>query len=451
MTLAEAGAAAARSDRESGSELLEEAISVLEAAGQREEAGLTRMRLADVLIGLNRLEQASELLAVAEPALRDPAHIAEVAARRGQVAFLLGDYELTRNQSELALSIADPRRLAPVIAEAAMNKAVALDYDGRQSEAGALMTLALDVAVAADLPEVALRAYYNLADYHCLMANIDDAVTHIDRGLALARERGSRAWERDLIGQSVQIDLVRGEWERALAAAQSLDVPGAEESRRVAISFVPMIYAARGELAELEAALAVIPPPSDWKELRMIETMAQAVALQATGQCAAAAARVASIADDLAHMSTVAVATFLEDAVDILVADGRRDTAANLTGGGISPDAALAASAPPGEGDAPRRRGRGRAGRSRVSGRARRPASHRRAVHARSVSARLAAVSARPGTEDEAAELLREAEELFGRLGATVGRARSGTHARGRCMTTLGRQTEHRAASCQTP
>ncbi len=420
VTLAEAGAAAARSDRESGSELLEEAISVLEAAGQREEAGLTRMRLADVLIGLNRLEQASELLAVAEPALRDPAHIAEVAARRGHVAFLLGDYELTRNQSELALSIADPRRLAPVIAEAAMNKAVALDYDGRQSEAGALMTLALDIAVAADLPEVALRAYYNLADYHCLMANIDDAVTHIDRGLALARERGSRAWERDLIGQSVQIDLVRGEWERALAAAQSLDVPGAEESRRVAISFVPMIYAARGELAELEAALAVIPPPSDWKELRMIETMAQAVALQATGQCAAAAARVASIADDLAHISTVAVATFLEDAVDILVADGRRDTAANLTGGGIPGQPLLAPQRLLAKGmlhvDA------GEDERAEVAFRdslaALRlidaPFMRARCLH------RLAAVLLRQGTEAEAAELLREAEELFGRLGATV-------------------------------
>ena len=420
VTLAEAGTAAARSDRELGSKLLEEAISVLEAADQREQAGLTQMRLADVLIGLNRLEQASELLAVAEPALRDPAHIAEAAARRGHVAFLLGDYELTRNQSELALSIADPRRLAPVIAEAAMNKAVALDYDGRQAEAGALMSLALDIAVAADLPEIALRSYYNLADYHCLMAHIDEAVTHIDRGLALARERGSRAWERDLIGQSVQIDLIRGEWERALAATQSLDVPGAEESRRVAMSFVPTIYAARGELAVLEAGLAVIPPPSDWKELRMIETMAQAVALQATGQSADAAARVGSIADDLARISTVAVAFFLEDAVDILVADGRRDTAARLTGGDIpgqpllAPQRLLAKAmlhVDAGEDEPAEVAFRDSLAALRLIDA---PFMRARCLH------RLAGVLLSQGTEAEAAELLREAEELFGRLGATV-------------------------------
>jgi class 3 adenylate cyclase/tetratricopeptide (TPR) repeat protein len=420
VTLAEAGTAAARSDRELGSKLLEEAISVLEAADQREQAGLTQMRLADVLIGLNRLEQASELLAVAEPALRDPAHIAEAAARRGHVAFLLGDYELTRNQSELALSIADPRRLAPVIAEAAMNKAVALDYDGRQAEAGALMSLALDIAVAADLPEIALRSYYNLADYHCLMAHIDEAVTHIDRGLALARERGSRAWERDLIGQSVQIDLIRGEWERALAATQSLDVPGAEESRRVAMSFVPTIYAARGELAVLEAGLAVIPPPSDWKELRMIETMAQAVALQATGQSADAAARVGSIADDLARISTVAVAFFLEDAVDILVADGRRDTAARLTGGDIpgqpllAPQRLLAKAmlhVDAGEDEPAEVAFRDSLAALRLIDA---PFMRARCLH------RLAGVLLSQGTEAEAAELLREAEELFSRLGATI-------------------------------
>ena len=418
--LSEAGVATARSEREGGAWLLEEAIAVLDAAGQQEDAALTRVRLAEVLIGLNRLEYASELLALAEPALRDPAHIAEAATRRGKVAFLLGDYELTREQSEIALSIADPRGLAAVIAEAAMNKAIALYYQHRRSEAGALVTLALEVALAADLPEAALRAYFNRAEFRCMMASIGEGTRDIESGLALARERGSRAWERDLIAQSVQINLVRGEWERALVAAQSLEVPGAEESRRVAAAPVSVILAARGELAALEAAIAAAPPPSEWNELRTMETLAHAVARCATGQTAQAAELVTSVADELAQLSTVPVAVFLLDAVDILLAAGRRDVASRLTGGDL-PEPPLIA---------PQRLQvkamlHADAGASTAAEEAFRLAlTELRKIESPFALARclhhLGALLRAGRNPDEGFELLRDADELFERLGATA-------------------------------
>ncbi len=418
--LSEAGAATARSDRESGSRLLEEAITVLDAAGQYEESALTRMRLADVVIGLNRLELANELLALAEPALRDPAHIAQAAALRGKVAFLSGDYELTRQQSELALSIADPRRIAPVVAEAAMNKAIALMYENRQSEAGALMTLALDVAVDADLPEAALRAYYNLADFHCGTAAVADGLADVEHGLALARERGSRAWERDLISQGVQLDVIGGEWDRAIAATHSLDLPGAEESYRIGATFLTVIYAARGVLSALDALLVATPPPSEWSELRQLEILARAVALRAVGQLAEAAAMVASVAGELERLDTVPVTIFRVEAVDILLAGGRRDVALALIAGDILPPP-LATSqrqhakailhAEAGEDDLAEAAFRDALAALRLIDA---PFMRARCLHD------TAALLFRRGSDVEARELLEEAEGLFGKLGAVA-------------------------------
>jgi class 3 adenylate cyclase/tetratricopeptide (TPR) repeat protein len=330
--LSEAGAAAARSDREAGARLLDGAIEVLDAAGRTEEAAITRLRLADVLVGLNRLEQAAQLLAQAEPALRDPAQVAEAASLRAKVAFLVGDYELAREQAEVALSIADPRRLSAVIADAAQNKAIALLYVSRTSEAGALMTLALNTALAADLPEQALRAHFNLAELHCTEGAIAQAHDEVQDGLALARERGSRAWERDLIAQSAEISVLRGDWDQVVRACESLAVPGAEEAHRQALVWLSMIQAARGDRAALDAQVATPPPRSEWNELAMLDTMTQAVALSATGQPAAAAICVESVVTDL-ERDGATTAVFLVDAADILLTAGRRDLAAELIGG----------------------------------------------------------------------------------------------------------------------
>ena len=167
---------------------------MLDAAARDEEAAHTRTKLAAVLISENRLEQARELLEQAQRKLNDPPALAKLAARRAQLAFLTDDFHRAREQAELALSIADPRELHSVVAEASLTKAIALYYDGRLTEAGALMKLGLEVAVEHDLTEQTLRGYYNLADFTMLNGDPAESARLLSLGVALARERGDRAW-----------------------------------------------------------------------------------------------------------------------------------------------------------------------------------------------------------------------------------------------------------------
>jgi predicted ATPase len=417
--LADAGAAAARSDREAGSRLLEESIALLDAAGESEQAALTRLRLADVLIGLNHLERAKQLTLEGEAALRDPGQRAEAAALRGKVAFMQGDFQLTREQSELALSIADPRRLYPVIAEAAMNKAIALQCENRMNEAGALMTMALDVALSADLPEAALRAYYNLAEFRSLQGEMTEAGGLIERGLELARERGNRAWERDLLAQRGVVDLLRGEWDELLALTESLAAQASGSSHRLAMALLPPILAARGQAAALRSWLEEPRAPSEWQELVILETLGEATALAALGEADAAVARLESVAERLAFNST-SVALYLADAIQILLAAGRRDLVARLTElvGVAAPliapqrlQARAMLHVDAGEVEAAEAAFReALAGLRRIET----PFMLGRCLY------HLGALLAGQDRGEEAAPLLREAEELFERLGATV-------------------------------
>jgi tetratricopeptide (TPR) repeat protein len=418
--LSEAGVAAARSDREQGAQLLEEAISLLDAAGREEDAALTRLRLAEVLIGLNRMEQAKELTVEAEGVLRDPGPRAETAGLRGRIAFLQGDFALTRDQSELALSIADPLKLAPVIADASMNKAIALMYDLRLSEAGAMMTLALDVAIEADLAEAALRAYYNLAEFRVMNGDVGAAVDLIERGLELARERGIRSWERDLLSQSCEVDVVRGEWDRMLATTQSLEESGADESYRVASSQLPVVFAARGETAALEQFLDAPRVRSEWAELAMMEALGEAIALQATGHLDEAISRVESRIEQLSSFQGAVAAEYILESAEILLSGGRRDLLPSISGSTHRSSPIMApqrlqvrALFDSEEGD------------TEAAERAFREAlAQLRRIDAPFMLGRclhyLSALLARTGRGDEAAVLLEESDELFRQVGAAA-------------------------------
>jgi class 3 adenylate cyclase len=330
--LAEAGGAAARTaDREAAQALLVEAIAMLDAGGYTEDAARTRALLADVLIADRRLEPAAELIDRARLQLTDEALLAALAGRRARIAFMAGDYRLARDESERALSIAGPLRLQVVISDAAITKAIALYFENRVTEAGAMLSLGLQVALDADLPDQALRAYYNLADYRLGTQATSEAATLLERGLALARQRGNREWERELLGQSVEVRGFRGEWDEAVKLVESIRDGADDTTATLAATFLPVILAARGDLAGLTTWLEQRGSTSEWHEQMLIDTAAHAIALHATGRLDEAVALLTPVAPKVASFEGVSIALFLGDVLDILLEAEQTELLEELT------------------------------------------------------------------------------------------------------------------------
>ena len=317
--LAEAGAAAARAaDTEAATRLLTDAIAVLDASGHVDDAARTRARLADVLMIANQLEAAVEVIGDARASTTDEIVLGELAAQRARAAFLKGDYETARDEAELALSIADPNQMHAVISSAAMTKAIALYYDNRLTEGGAMMSLGLQVALDADLSDQALRGYYNLADFQLATGSPTEAAALLDRGLQLARERGHRDWEVSLLAQSVGVEALRGNWDEALELTETVASGGYDEDViEEARSRVPLIAAARGDIACVDRWLAQPRAPTEWREIELIGFCGEAVALRAMGRLEEAASLLEPALNDIARNATVSIAVYMCDVVDI--------------------------------------------------------------------------------------------------------------------------------------
>jgi class 3 adenylate cyclase/predicted ATPase len=323
--LAEAGVAASRmGEREDACRLLEEAIEMLDAGGELAEAARTRALLADVLIAQSSLEEAADLLDSARGSLSDPTVLAELAARRAHAALLAGDYARAYTEAEAALAIADPAGMDAIVANAQMTKAQTLFDQGRLTEALALCSLALQLGLDADLSDQALRAYNNLAYYRVQAGDPEQAQELIDAGLALARERGVRAWERELIAQRISLRVLRGEWDRALAEGDALREQAEDLAERIAWQTRPLILAARGDTEGVLEWLSRELPSSEWYEQSLDDAVAQATALRAAGRNAEAAdlARYAWAEIQATGRAGSDMATYFAPLVDGLLDDG---------------------------------------------------------------------------------------------------------------------------------
>jgi class 3 adenylate cyclase/tetratricopeptide (TPR) repeat protein len=321
--LAEAGAAATRgADHDAARRLLGEAIAVFDARGLTEDAARTRALLVDALIMENRIEEAVELIDRARESLTDRTVLAGLAARRARLAFLAGDFGRARDEADLSLSIADPLQLAPVIADAAITRAISLYYDRRITEADAMMSLGLQVALDADLTESSLRGYYNLADFRCLTGQLDEAAELLVRGLALAHERGNRVWERYLLDQQAQVHTLRGEWDEALALIDTLRSGSADDHPSPASTREPLILAARGDTPGLQMWLARPAPPSEWLEQAVLASAGRATVLRAAGLLDEAVGALDSAAPELARSYPISWGLYAGEIVDTLLEAG---------------------------------------------------------------------------------------------------------------------------------
>ncbi len=328
--LAQAGVAATRAGSgEAARTLLGEAIEALEAGGQGGEAARTRALLADVLIAERRLDDAAALMDGARESITEETVLAELAARRAHVALLAGDYERAYAEAEAALAIADPAGMFAVVANAQMTKAQTLFDQRRLIEAAALCSLALEIGLEADLSEQALRAYNNLAHYRVQGGQPQKAIELIDAGLELARERGDRPWERDLISQRISVRAYRGEWDEALAEGDALREQHEDIAERVAWHARPLIFAARGDLEGLTEWLGrELPSASEWHEQSLDEAVARATALRAVGRTHEAAPLAGAAWGEIqaTGRATSDLAMYFSALIDGLLEDGHAET-----------------------------------------------------------------------------------------------------------------------------
>jgi tetratricopeptide (TPR) repeat protein len=180
--------------------------------------------LGEILWDRGRLEQALddmnkafELLSAEEP----DADLAALAAQLGRFLFFAGEPDLAVRRIETALELAEALLLPDVLSQALNSKGMMLAARDRLQEATALLRYALDVALEADKPTAALRAYYNTADALQRADRYEEACAAVRDGLALARRVGHRWWEWNLLGQVYPLFAV-GRWDETLAVTVEL-------------------------------------------------------------------------------------------------------------------------------------------------------------------------------------------------------------------------------------
>jgi tetratricopeptide (TPR) repeat protein len=322
-------------DLEAALVLFIEAADLLQGGGLERDAARAEGMAADVEKELGRVEQALERLARAYAAIDNGSNdeaVADVASLYAASLFMHGDSAEALRLGDIALRIADGRRLGQVLVRALITKGIALSELGRPAESMALLTHAVQLAVDHDLGDEAVRAYFNLADSFMMEARFADAEGLLDRGLQLARRRGDRQGERRLLAQSVVALIALGRFDEALATIAALrerDDVWADQG----LMSLPHLLAIRGDTAALRALIAQPHEASTgWAEVNMTRTVGRAVVLRETGSPDqplddVRAAVIAMMDIGLSH-----VPLSFSDAVDCAFASDNVDLVSELVG-----------------------------------------------------------------------------------------------------------------------
>jgi class 3 adenylate cyclase/tetratricopeptide (TPR) repeat protein len=221
-------------------------------------------RLGGAMWDSGRVDEAPRIMTEAfEVVARDgyDPDVAALASELGRALYFAGKPDLAAERMEVALDIAESLWLPGVLSEALNTKSLTLLARGRPQEGVALLEYALKVALEADVPSAALRAYFNLAELNQQFDRHADAAALVRNGLQLARRVGDRLWEHLMLGQ-VYCTLVLGEWDEVLERAALL--PEFTTGQRAAylcfLLNVPQIHCRRGDLEQARAAFSVFSP-----------------------------------------------------------------------------------------------------------------------------------------------------------------------------------------------
>ena len=216
--------------------LLVTAIAILDREGMRAEAATAQSRLGDVLFATDRIEEGVSRLEAAldaHEAEGDESAIATVSAQLARLLFFEGHVEAAMSHVERALELGERLRLAPVVVEALINKALILR--SRPNESLGLMRQALLLSEECGFDRGTLRACMNLS-YLLGLAGPEryaEAQDVLERGLALARRRGDRVWEQSLLNNLISGHFIAGEWDDVERLFAELPQEGRIESNAV--------------------------------------------------------------------------------------------------------------------------------------------------------------------------------------------------------------------------
>ena len=317
--------------------LLEEAIEILHGAGAGAEAASAEVRLGEVLFSTNRIEDGVARLEGALAAYEsegDEVAIATVSAQLARLLFFEGRSSDAIPHVERALELSERLRLADVVVEALINKALILQR--RPNESLGLMRQALALAEEAGVDRGALRACMNLGYLLSLAGRMVEAEEVIERGIALARRRGDRVWERSLTTNLVSSYYVSGRWDEVERTVAEMPEEGSLASNPVHASTMMDLAQMARYRGDAEKVRALVGEYATWgdsanTQTRDVGVWARVLLAQAEGRHdAAVAACLDALRDEQHASSPVAVEVLLELGCESSVALHSADALAEL-------------------------------------------------------------------------------------------------------------------------
>jgi tetratricopeptide (TPR) repeat protein len=240
-----------------------------------------------VLQQLGRTTEARELLRAAYAAVDDGSDdeaVADTAARLSAVEFQLDNNEESLRLADIALRIADGRRLDHILVRALISKGNVLAESGRPAESTALLTHAVALALDLALPVEAASARFNLADNVMMDGRFTDALDLLGDGIALARRRGDRQGERRLLAQSVIGLIALGRWDEALDRIAVVREGADDIWAQQAFVALPYVLSGRGDIAAMEEMLEPLATWHGWPALETQAKLARALILRDHGR-----------------------------------------------------------------------------------------------------------------------------------------------------------------------
>jgi class 3 adenylate cyclase/tetratricopeptide (TPR) repeat protein len=238
---------------------LRDAIERYEHSGRR-SGGRATIVLAGQLYVTGRMDEMRSMLerflASDDPDV-DAILRAEALNELARAQHFSGDFEMALLALDEALTTLEFHQSWAALADALVTRGALLLSRYRREEAASVLAGALALAEQHDLVATGLRARFNLASVGLETDRFGQTVDELERALTVARERGDRAWERQLLAQEVPALTALGRWDEAATIGSALASGVVDIDSTTSAAFLVRIAAARGDEQMFEKCLSI--------------------------------------------------------------------------------------------------------------------------------------------------------------------------------------------------